>query len=173
MAGNVKKEIEENDILVLVIPDDDYADSVVKIAGILSDSCKRVCYVSLNKPRESIVNKLKDAKVDHSKFFFIDAAGKGIDGKDVVYVSSPKALTELSIAINKAFSGSGIDSGLFDSLSTLLVYEESSAVIRFAHSIISAFRSRGAKVVFTCLKGDTKSELIKDLSMFVDSIENM
>ena len=63
-----------------------------------------------------------------------------------------------------------MDSSILDSLSTLLIYEEPSTVIKFSHSIISAFRSREVKAVLTCLEGDVGSELIKDLSMFVDKV---
>jgi archaellum biogenesis ATPase FlaH len=62
---------------------------------------------------------------------------------------------------------------VFDSLSTLLVYEDPSVVTRFVHSIISVFRSMGSKSVLISLKDDVKTELVKDLGMFVDKVVEM
>ena len=164
------KEIKDNDILVFVIPNKDYSDSLEEIVKTLSKMYNKICYISLNKPHNSLLKTFEEGGMDTEKFLFIDAVGKGSNEKNVIYVSSPKALTELSITINKVISGGLIDSSLFDSLSTLLVYEEASTVIKFSHSIISTFRNKGVKAVLTCLEGDVKSELIKDLSMFADKI---
>ncbi len=166
---DIKKSIKENDVMMLVIPNQNYAGSLGSVAKTMSKTFNKICYISLNKPRESLINGFKKKGVDTEKFFFIDAVGKGTSSDDVSYVSSPKALTELNIAIIKALSGV-VDSSLFDSLSTLLIYEEPSTVIKFSHSIISAFRNKKIKAVLTCLGGDAKSDLIKDLSMFVDKV---
>lgn len=170
MTEDIRKEIKENDIMVFIIPNKDYRTALIKIVKALSKIHKKICYISLNKPHESLLKDFEEGGADPKKFFFIDAVGKGSGEKDVLYVSSPKALTELNITINKALSRGDMDSNMFDSLSTLLIYEEPSTVIKFAHSVISTFRSKEIKAVFTCLKGDAKSELIKDISMFVDRV---
>ncbi|MCK4336166.1 MAG: hypothetical protein KAW40_05595, partial [Candidatus Aenigmarchaeota archaeon] len=90
--------------------------------------------------------------------------------EQVVYVSSPKALTEINIVMKKVLNAGKIDSTIFDSLSTLLVYEGSHAVVRFSHSIISMFRTLGSKGILISLREDMQNELINDLNMFVDKV---
>jgi hypothetical protein len=170
----LRKEIKENGIIVVLIPKSEYAG---KIKGIVKDTSKiqgKLCYVSLNRPYKFLVPVLKSASVDIKKIIFIDSATSGFsepkDGLKVVIVSSPKALTELNIAMNKIIEKEKVKSVLFDSLSTLLVYEQSHTVIKFSHSVITKLRSTDVKGVFLALKEDTDSELIKDLSMFADKI---
>jgi hypothetical protein len=162
--------IKENDILVFVIENKAYADSLTKISRAVAAAYKKTCYVSLNKPYEVVARELEKNKIDPKKFFFIDCTGNVSDSENVMHVSSPRALTELNLAISKVLDRVDVKSCLFDSLSTLLIYENPSIVIKFAHSIISAFRSKGTKVVFVCLKENMKSELIGDLSMFADKV---
>jgi hypothetical protein len=173
MKEYIRKAIESKEIMIFVIPESNYWNSLSEIAKALSEAHPKTCHISLNKPISTVVQEFEKNGLDIKKFFFIDCVGKEPDTADVIHVSSPKALTELSISIKKTLGKGGIKSALFDSLSTLLIYEDSSTVIKFAHSIISAFRSKGTKAILTSLKGDTKSELIKDLSMFADVIVEM
>lgn len=167
---NITKDIKENDIMVLIIPNSSYGDSLKNLTSDMSKTFNKICYISLNKPHKSLLKGFEQKGAKTKKFFFIDAVGKGSNSEGIAYITSPKALTELNIAITKALSSGLVDSALFDSLSTLLIYEDPSTVIKFTHSIISAFRNKSVKAVLTCLGGDAKSELIKDLSMFVDKV---
>ncbi len=90
--------------------------------------------------------------------------------KKAIFISSPQALTELSIAISKGLGLWRADAVLFDSLSTLLVYDGVPSVLKFVHSIANNLRVRGLSCVFTILKPDLKKELSKDLGMFADII---
>lgn len=145
-----------------------------EIAKIVSKLSERLCYVTLNKPYKTLLKDFKKNRIDSSKFFFVDCVTKKVKEEEakeqVVYVSSPKALTEINIVMKKVMSTGKINSTIFDSLSTLLVYEESHAVVRFAHSIISMFRTLGSKGILISLKEDLHSELINDLNMFVDKV---
>jgi hypothetical protein len=167
---DIRKTIKGNDILIFIVPNKDYTSYLMKIAKNAAAVHNKICYISMNRPHDVILREFGKAAIDARKFFFIDCVGRGADGKDVVHVSSPKALTELNITISRVLGKGGIESSLFDSLSTLLIYEDPSNVIKFVHSIISVFRNSDVKAVFTCLKGDVNSELIKDLGMFVDKI---
>ena len=80
------------------------------------------------------------------------------------------ALTELSIAIDKTLSTGKFDGFLFDSLSTLLIYNKSAVVGKFVHSLINKIKAAKVTAIFTALEGDTKSDLLKELGMYVDNI---
>lgn len=168
----IEEAIKKNDILVFVVPTMDYSECLEGIVAVLCADFQRICYVSLNKPHTTILRELKEKKIDTEKLFFIDAVSQKIESDDaqVLYISSPRALTELSITINKVLEIGKVQVVIFDSLSTLLVYEGSMTVIKFVHSVISTLRNLGAKAVFTCLKEDVSSDLVKDLNMFADEM---
>lgn len=171
---DIKKEIKGNQIIVFVIPNEEYAARLKEVTSILSKLYKNICYISLNKPYNVLIKKLKESKINTKKFFFIDCITESVKGKPVgdgvLYVSSPRAFTELSIMIKKILDKIKIESTIFDSLSTLLVYGDTMNVIRFTQSLMTTLRTRGSNGVFTCLKGDVTTNLIKDLNMFADKI---
>ena len=177
MPVNVSTTIKKNQITVFVIPSKSYQNKIGEISKALADLKKKVCYVSLNKPYKSIRDRLKEAGTSAEDFYFVDAVSSKVGSVEstekVVFVSSPRALTELNIAITKCLGLWKPDVVLFDSLSTLLVYEGASSVLRFVHSVASNLRVKGKSCVFTVLKEDLQNELSKDLGMFADSIEEL
>jgi hypothetical protein len=88
----------------------------------------------------------------------------------VVNVSSPKALTEMSITIGKVLELGKIEALIFDSLSTLLVYTDPSTVVKFTHSLISLLRSKNVSGLLMCVEGGASSNMVKDISMFADKV---
>jgi len=158
-------------ITVFVTPDKDYASQMKAIISSASSAYKRICYVSLNKPYAVVSDSLKKQGIGLEKFFFIECTGKSGEGSgQVVYVSSPKALTEMSITIGKVLEMGKIEALIFDSLSTLLVYADASTVVKFTNSLISMLRSKGVAGFLTCLKGGIGSDIVKDISMFADKV---
>lgn len=173
----VKKAIEENDIVLLLLPNDKYSEKVNDVADVTSKLDGTICYISTNKPYTTLLKNFEKQNINTNNFHFIDCVTKSASGVEaggkVVYVSSPKALTELNIAIKKALEKCKPKIAIFDSLSTLLIYEDASVVTRFVHSMISTFRSFKSKSFLIALKDDMKTELVKDLSMFVDKVVEM
>ena len=174
IRDKLKKAIKDNEIVLLLIPNDLYSEKIREIAKMVSVLNKRICYVTVNKPYRTLVKDFEKGKIESKKFFFIDCVTKKVSeeeaGEQVVYVSSPKALTEINIVMKKVLSVGKIESTIFDSLSTLIVYEGTANVIRFAHSIVSMFRTLGSRGIFISLKEDVQNELVKDLNMFVDKV---
>ncbi|MCX6817391.1 MAG: hypothetical protein NTU57_00865 [Candidatus Aenigmarchaeota archaeon] len=169
--GDAEKAIKENEIILFLLPNQSYSDKIKVVAGAAAKTGQRICYVAANKPSEVLSKDFDKNKIDIAKFYFVDCVTKSLKNSEkVVYVSSPKALTEINIALKKMIESSKADMTLFDSLSTLLIYEDSHVVIRFVHSIISAFRTMKSKGILISLKEETQSELIKDLNMFVDKV---
>ena len=63
---------EEGQIIVLLIPDEEYSKRVMSITKDLSKGVAMICYVSLNLPYTSLLKNFKDLKIDASKFYVID-----------------------------------------------------------------------------------------------------
>ena len=173
MKKDMDKDINKNDIVVFLVPNKKYSAVLDNIVKTVSKSYKKICYVSLNKPYYTVLKTFSEAKLDTKNIFFIDCVSqkaKQSKGINVSYVSSPKALTELNITINNVLSKQKTEIMVFDSLSTLLVYQQSLSIIKFVHSIISTLRNSNSKCVFLCLKEDIKTDLVKDISMFADKV---
>jgi hypothetical protein len=163
------KVISDNQIVVFVVPRAKYSSKLIDISAAASK--KGVCVASLNKPYNVIGAALQKKKIDLKKVVFVDTVSgdlKTEKGYAVIHVSSPRALTELSIAMNKALGKTDII--VFDSLSNLIVNTDSATAIKFVHSIVTKIRAKKKKCVFLCLKEDSKSSLMNDVSMFVDKV---
>ena len=160
-------------VALLVVPNEQYSDIIIDVAKQLACDYKHTCYVSLNKLYDPLVKGLQVKKVDVSKFFFIDGISKGVVRtpekiKNCEFLPGPHSLTEMNISIAKNLKARKSEALLFDSLSTLLIYERELFVIRFVHALIGAVRGTGAKAFLTVLEGDTKTQLVKNLGMFTD-----
>ncbi|MCR4368874.1 MAG: hypothetical protein NUV67_03130, partial [archaeon] len=141
-------------------------------------SHSKIIYVNLNELYTPLINHLKGLGIDPQKFFFVDAITMTSDKEatlhdNCIFVSSPNALIELSLAISQSLHSQEADAILFDSLSTLLIYENESTVTKFVHSLIGKIKASGLDAYFTALEGDSQSEAIKDLSMFVDRVNTL
>ena len=84
-------------------------------------------YLSMNRPYDNLINLFKKNNIDPKKFFFVDTISKTIGGKtpiekNVLYISSPHGLTEISIALSKALQSLKAKEKFlfFDSISTML-----------------------------------------------------
>jgi hypothetical protein len=154
-------------ISVVIVSNSKYSSGLQKT--ISSVSGKKICYVSLNKPYITIAETVK---LNPKNVTFIDCVSGGVakpKGYNVIFVSSPKALTDLSIDIVENMKKSEVI--IFDALSTLLVYNDAATVIKFVHSIVSKIRTTKTKIIFMTLREDTNTDMMKDLSMFVDKVE--
>jgi len=170
----IKEELKKNAIILVVVPHEKYLKFMIGLAKELAASQKQTCYVTSNRPYVALVRTFKDNKINVNKFFFIDAVTKSI-GEDVkkikncVFVKSPYDLVGLAISISEALKK--CNNLLFDSLSSLLLYEKPQNIMKFVHNIVNRIRVVGnVAAIFVILKGDVDAKLIKDFSMFIDDI---
>lgn len=174
---DIKKELGSYQIILSILSNEYYNESLIKIMKQLENG--KICYVTLNKTSESLIKSFKSNKIDTKNVFFIDAVTKSVDpGKlldSSILISSPYALTELGIAISEILKTKAFDIIIFDSLSTLHIYQKDNKNVtaKFTSQIINKIRSNDDKGVFTCLENDVGSELIKESSMFVDKVVRM
>jgi hypothetical protein len=165
---------EENQIMVLIMPEENYLDRLMNVIKDMSSLPGRLCYISLNRPYNSLITTFHKAGIDTQKIYFIDAITKTAqmpqNTPECEFVSSPGALTELSVAISKVMDSGQFKYIVFDSLSTLLVYESDTTIAKFVHFLMAKVRVAGCNALFTCLKQDSDSVLIKDINMFADKV---
>ncbi|MEK6958157.1 MAG: ATPase domain-containing protein [archaeon] len=160
---------------MVIIPNREYAMGIDAVLRRVNRDFERIAYINLNEIYDNLISHLKSMDVDLKKFFFIDAItissyGEVKERDNCIFVSNPNALIELSLAITQALNLHKPDAIIFDSISTLLIYEDEGTVTKFVHSLIGKIKAAGVASYFTALEGDSNSEAIKDLGMFVDSV---
>src|SRR3989344_5021281 len=163
---------------LIIIPNKEYLKSIIILSKALSLQYKKVCYVSLNELHESLIKNLKDASINTNNFFFVDAITRTSQSKiqkvpNAIFVSSPDSLVELSLAISDALTKQNPDVVLFDSISTMLIYEKGATATKFLHSLIGKIKASRSAAMFTALEGDANTDAVKDLGMFVDEVLTM
>jgi len=169
---NITEEIVEYQSTLINIPHGKYNDIVSLIPKQLSG--KRICYITLNKTYESLIEIFENENVDMNSIVFIDAITKSVNKventNNCYFISSPQALTELSIAID-AFLTLNFDYIILDSITTLLIYQKAEEpVIRFLTNIVNKIKKYNCKGIFYILDIKEHSLLIEESSMLMDKI---
>ena len=154
----------------MIIPSGRYNEIITRIPKQFSE--ERVCYITLNKTYNSLKDLFGKENVDLKNIVFIDAITSSIskveNTDDCYFVSSPQALTELSIVINE-FLQHKFDYIIFDSLTTLLIYHRAEEpIIRFISNIVHKIKSHGGKGIFYILDIKKHKLLMDGSSMVVD-----
>jgi len=170
---NLIKEIQEEQILLVLIPKSEYTKAVYAIMADLEKIGNKICYIGLNKPYNALLKDFQKYKINVEKFFFIDAltksSKKASSIKNCLFVSSPYAFTELAISYLKAIKEK-CDSMALDSISTLSIYGKGNSAIKLSHDLLTKSRSSNIKTILLALQEDKDLELIKQLYLFVDKI---
>ena len=171
----IKSLLVEEDIVVVSVQSEKYSEKVMSILECLLKEEGNVGYISVNKPFETLIKNFSEHGLDYRRFHIIDcisATVKKLEKKKrfngvSYFTNSPKNLTEISLTVGEILDDIKI---LFvDAISTLMVYEKETAVIRFAHDIINKLRLNNKKGIFIVLQDDDDQGLLDDLKMFADS----
>jgi archaellum biogenesis ATPase FlaH len=171
--SDISKEVQQNKIILLSLTSTTYREKVKELLKGSSALFKKICYVTLNDPYKTIKSGA-ESFADASKFFWIDCVSSTVGTPEkeqgVTFVSSPRALTEISIAIKKATDEEKADFVILDSISAMLVYEKPMEIMKFIHNLTLTMREKALNITFVVLKEDVSEEIKKDLAMFVDKI---
>ena len=167
------EEIKEGNAVLVVVPAKKLIEINTEILKwyILKKNYG-VVYVTVNKPFSTLIDAFQQEKIDTKKIFIIDAISpRSVRAGNAVFIGSPKELTNISItttsAIKKMKSARIL---VFDSISTLLVYNNFNVVKDFVHFISNEMKSLKVTFVMTCIKEMTDKKTIAELRAFVDDI---
>jgi len=169
---DIKKELDENQTVLLLMPSAEYNDVLVETMKKISGGS--IVYVTLNKTNDSLEEMLKKKRINVKDTVFIDAISKTIkktpdQAERTYFCSSPGALTEISLAVSK-FLKHDFDYLIFDSLTSLLVYQKKAPVGKFVSSLINKIKQSKTKAIFYALSVKEQSALIEQAGSFVDKV---
>ena len=152
-----------------------YQQTNIDIIKSLTDKGIPGVYVTLNKPFITIKKFFEEKKVDLRLILFIDAVTEVSTGeikktKACLFIGSPENLSDISIAIDQAVTAiPSKDKFLFfDSLNTLLVYNDVRVVAQFIHFLANKMRTWKIRGIIISLKKESDRELIDELSQICD-----
>ncbi len=165
-------DFSQSQSTLILIPSIKYNDVIKYVLKQLP--VERICYVTLNKSYSSLRQLFEKEHIELKNIVFIDAITCSIyepeQTDDCYFIGSPQALTELSIVITE-FLKHDLNYIIFDSLTTLLVYQKTEdPVIRFVSNIVNKIKTSGCKGIFYALNIEKHNMLILESSMIMDKI---
>lgn len=157
---------------LVLITSIEYNDVIIQVPKQLSE--KKICYITLNKTKNALIDLFNGENINTESMFFIDAITKSIkqveNTKNCYFVSSPEALTELSIVITEVLEQK-FDYLIFDLLTTLMIYQRTEEpVIRFISNIVNRIKTFDCKCIFYILNIKKHEALIEESFMVMDKI---
>lgn len=133
-------------------------------------------YVSLNEPCTLLCKECTEKVMSSKNMLIIGGVCKslGIECvKNCVQLTSPKDLTELSLAINNALSTKLFDFLFFDQFSTLLLYNSLKTIEKFSSYLINKIKLNNIKGVMMCVYEEDSKKIISHLSGLCDKTIKM
>ena len=165
------EDVKGGEIVVFVLSSNSYSSFLSAIVCELSRAATGI-YVSLNQSYQNLCAQLKKEKVNTNKIYIIEGVSKSkeeAEADNCTYLKS-RSLTELSIAITSATNTGKFDYLIFDSLSTLIMYNELKTIEKFAHYILQKIKTYKLKGIIVALDEERSKELIAVSSQFCDKV---
>jgi hypothetical protein len=182
MPLDIIQEILNNKFLLILMEEKEYASKLADIIKSVEKTKTGICYVCLSKPYKDVEEDFRERGFKTADFFFIDVLTSHYKKPDpdprCIFVSSPHDLTQIRVAIRKAVQEKKCSVILFDTISTLLIYQETSSIVKFTHNLVVDDLQENTKKLFIVVKGDSipkeeNQRLVSDLTMFADKALDM
>ena len=167
----------ENRFVILILQGKNYVSSLRKVIKLTKKDGGKICYVCLSKPYHDVIEDLESERIDCGNFIFIDTLSslqyrlKPV--KNCIFVSGPEKLNEIRKAVKKAVQKHNCEAIIFDTISTLLIYQQTHSIVRFTHELLTDESQKETNKVYIVIKEagvykDESTKLINDLNLFAD-----
>ncbi|MBN2127619.1 MAG: hypothetical protein JW703_04490 [Candidatus Diapherotrites archaeon] len=177
-------ELKENKNIILSFKShSNHKQELINILKSIDSKFNSICFITFNQTAKTLIDELEKNKLNPEKYFFIDSISEEIKSngsvKNCLSVSSPTSLTELSIAFLKLshqspelteFKTKKIDLILFDSISSLLLYNSEIKTVKFLHYFFNSIKSNNLKSIFIILEEDIQKNVVKEIELFADKV---
>jgi len=164
-------------VFTVLIPSVKYPEHMEELLKFAARHWKQTCLVTTNKPSAAIIDMVGRLGLRTTSFLIVDAVsrGAGIERKDenVIYISSPSAITELGIRVGDALERAEVEAVVFDSISALLIHAREPEVLEFVHILVSRARGRKVRAIFPVAREDLNTSAVKNLNMFADAVVDL
>jgi hypothetical protein len=169
------KNLPDHPILLATSTTTGFSDLNIALMDYLINEKKMTgVYVTVGKPYKAMEESLKKNNIDPKKLFFIDAIsgtiGENPSSDNCRAVQNPSALTDISICVSETCNEKKPGFLIFDSLSTMIIYNNEAASVRFIHFLITNLRKLGVGGVIFSLEKDLEKKTLDNIAMFCDKV---
>ncbi len=177
MADDLIRDITENKFVLLLLKESEYLGKLKDMLKSVEKTNTKICYVCLSKPYKDVVAEIEESGMSTDGIFFIDVLsshyGPPEPSNNCIFLSSPSDLEEIRKSIMVAVEEKNCSAVIFDTISTLLIYQQTHSIVKFTNSLVSEKKQQNMKKLFIVLKDESAptgdvSMLTKDLEMFAD-----
>jgi hypothetical protein len=173
---DISQSLEEFDrpIVLTLIDPMRYQEAVLAVVRYFAGKSAQGVYVTLNKPFSVLAKSFEKAGIPSGSLFFVD----GVTNVPAVEETGDHAclgsgidLSNLCIGISRAV-GKLKDERflLLDSLSTLLIYNDSKTVSKFAHLLTEKMRRWNTQGSLLTVEMNTERDVVSQLAPFCDKV---
>lgn len=171
-----------NKFVLMLLQSKNYAKTLYKAIGNLRKKSIKICYVCLSKPYTDVIEDLKNNRINYEKFIFVDVLSslnyKLKPVKNCIFVPNPENLEKIRKAIKQAVTKYECETIIFDTISTLLIYQQSHSIVKFTHELIIDKNQETVNKIYIILKEkgiykEESAKLINDLNLFADNVIDM
>jgi KaiC/GvpD/RAD55 family RecA-like ATPase len=167
------RELDRPIVLTLIDPMR-YQEAVFGVLKYFADQSSQGVYVTLNKPFSVLTKNFDRAGIPSNSLFFVDGVTNVPsveEGADHACLGSGIDLSNLCIGISRAVSKLKDEKFLLlDSLSTLLIYNDSKAVSKFAHLLTEKMRRWNTEGSLLTVEMNAEKDIVSQLAPFCDKV---
>ncbi|MFH1750408.1 MAG: hypothetical protein ABH863_01895 [Candidatus Micrarchaeota archaeon] len=172
------KGLPENYVVLLVSDSNSYLNTNLSLMKALIADGDTIIYVTMIRPA-AVLSKLYESNgIDKDKIYTVDCVSTLTKQyikhtEHEVYVQ-PNNLSAIAMAINEmVLSLPGKKVVVFDSPSTLMVYNTLNEIMKFALFITSKIRLENFRGILLSVEEDMKSDILNGLSRISDRVINL
>jgi len=167
------QELDKPVVLTLIDPMR-YQEAVFGIVRYFTGKSQRGVYVTLNKPYSVLAKNFGKAGIPSESLFFVDGITNvpaAEEGADHACLGAGIDLSNLCIGISRAVGKLKEEKFLLlDSLSTLLIYNDSKAVSKFAHLLTEKMRRWDTQGSLLTVEMNAEKDVVSQLAPFCDKV---
>jgi len=161
--------------ILVVIPFENFIYKIIDILKEVYSGEEKICYVTLNKPYKALTSIMQERGFPLDRVIIIDAITKTVIKqpavtRNCIFISSPIAYPELATAIESVMTTQKIGAIIFDSISTLMIFESEQNTVNYARQIIDWAAMYKCESLMAFLKEDSNKDIMQHLSALVDKV---
>ncbi len=168
-----KLQLEKGKTYIVISSPENYHATRLNV---LKDALKKLkldgIYISLNASSKEILDMVKKEGLDASKLFVIDGiSGKNLESnkeKRCVCIDGPNSLTELSLSITDITNKNKVGFLIFDSLSTMLIYNNPTIIETFMHYMVNKLNALNITGVILTISEEASNKIVPMIQQFCE-----
>lgn len=173
---DVVEELAEHNITALLFMVNSLENNKLAVYMAKQLSKGKICYVSLHKTADALIEQLESKKVNTKNMVFIDGITKvlglpAVDTDKIRFVNYPGELRELDFLISNIINHP-CDYVIFDSVTDLIPYSKIDEIKEFIRNLINKIRFRKMKGVFYTKNSQNLAGLVEEIEPLMNGTIN-